>query len=156
MFVAWGALHGLYLVIAHLWSAAGLKLSRVVGKTLAPYAGWALTLFAVVIAWVFFRATTLTGAMAMFRGMAGMNGVNPAHLSAFLADPRLWGVGSPLLLALLAIAAPNSMWLVARAERMFTEQRRLGIIAAGLATGFAVLIALVFIGAQNEFLYFQF
>ena len=46
-FVAWGALHGLYLVIAHLWSAAGLKLSRLVGQTLAPYVGWALTLFAV-------------------------------------------------------------------------------------------------------------
>ena len=156
MFVAWGALHGLYLVIAHLWSAAGLKLSRLFGRTLAPYVGWALTLFAVVAAWVFFRATTLTGAIAMFRGMAGLNGVNPANLSAFFADPRLWGVGSPLLLALVAIASPNSMWLVARAERLFTEQRRLAVVVAGLATGFAGLIALIFIGAQNEFLYFQF
>ena len=92
----------------------------------------------------------------MFRGMAGLNGVNPANLSAFFADPRLWGVGSPLLLALVAIASPNSMWLVARAERLFTEQRRLAVVAAGLATGFAGLIALIFIGAQNEFLYFQF
>jgi alginate O-acetyltransferase complex protein AlgI len=156
MFVIWGALHGLYLVIAHLWSAAGLNLSRVVGKTLAPYVGWAITLVAVVVAWVFFRATTLDGAFAMFRGMAGLNGVDPSKLSNFLADPRLWGVGSPILLAIIAVAAPNSMWLMARAEKLFTEQRPGAVIAAGLATGVCGLIALVFIGAQNEFLYFQF
>jgi alginate O-acetyltransferase complex protein AlgI len=156
MFVAWGALHGIYLVIAHLWSAAGFRLSRIFGKTLAPYAGWAITFLAVVVAWVFFRAVTPEGAVAMFRGMAGLNGVDPTKLSAFLADPRLWGVGSPILLAIVAVAAPNSMWLIARAEKLFTEQRRTAIVAAGLATGFCGLIALVFIGAQNEFLYFQF
>jgi hypothetical protein len=92
----------------------------------------------------------------MFRGMAGLNGVDATKLANFLADPRLWGVGSPILLAIIAVAAPNSMWLIARAEKLFTEQRRTAIVAAGLATGFCGLIALVFIGAQNEFLYFQF
>jgi hypothetical protein len=48
------------------------------------------------------------------------------------------------------------MWLMARAEKLFTEQRPGAVIAAGLATGVCGLIALVFIGAQKEFLYFQF
>jgi hypothetical protein len=152
----WGALHGLYLIIAHLWTQAGLKLEKIFGKAAAPYAGWALTLFAVVVAWVFFRATTIGGAGEMLAGMSGARGADPAVLAAFLADPRLWGVGSPIVIAFVAVAMPNSMWLIARAEEMLRDRKRIATMGAGMAAGFASLIALIFIGAQNEFLYFQF
>jgi D-alanyl-lipoteichoic acid acyltransferase DltB (MBOAT superfamily) len=156
LFVAWGALHGLYLIIAHLWSQAGLKLQTFVGRTAAPFAGWALTLFAVIIAWVFFRATTLDGAGNMLAGMGGMNGFDPNVLGAFLADPRLWGIGSPIVAAVAAVALPNSMWMIARAEKFLTDRRWLATIGAGAIAGVASVLALIFIGAQNEFLYFQF
>ncbi len=156
LFVVWGALHGLYLIIAHLWSAAGLKIERFTGAVAAPFAGWAVTLLAVIFAWVFFRAHTIEGAGAMLAGMMGANGFDGNVLASFLADPRLWGVGSPILVALVAVAAPNSMWLVARAERMLTNNRRIVAIGAGALAGLAGVIAIVFIGAQNEFLYFQF
>jgi hypothetical protein len=156
LFVVWGALHGLYLIIAHLWSQAGLKLERFFGKRAAPYVGWGLTFLAVVVAWVFFRSTTIEGAGGMLAGMAGANGADNGVLGSFLADPRLWGVGSPILVAFVAVAMPNSMWLVKQAERMLTENRRLLAAGAGALTGVAGLVALIFIGAQNEFLYFQF
>jgi hypothetical protein len=92
----------------------------------------------------------------MLTGMAGVNGFDPATLSSFLADPRLWGVGSPVIVALVAVAMPNSMWLVGRAEKLLSDNRRIATIGAGALAGVASLIALVFIGAQNEFLYFQF
>jgi len=130
LFVVWGALHGAYLVVAHLWGQAGLKLQTFVGKAAAPFAGWALTLFAVIVAWVFFRATTVDGAGAMLGGMAGMNGVDANVLGAFLADGRLWGVGSPIIALLAAVLLPNSMWMVKRAERLLVENRT-WVIAGG-------------------------
>jgi alginate O-acetyltransferase complex protein AlgI len=156
LFVAWGALHGLYLVIAHLWSQAGLRLRTFVGKTAAPFAGWALTMLAVIIAWVFFRATTVDGAASILAGMAGANGADANILGAFLADPRLWGIGSPIVAAFAAIALPNSMWMIRQAERLFTENRRAFTLGAGAIAGVGSVLALIFIGAQNEFLYFQF
>src|SRR5262245_25174261 len=117
LFVVWGALHGVYLIIAHLSGQAGLKLSKLFGKTAAPFVGWAITMLAVIVAWVFFRSTTIEGASSMLAGMGGANGFDPKVLSGFLADPRLWGVGSPIIVALVAVAMPNSMWIIGRAEQ---------------------------------------
>lgn len=74
-FIIWGALHGFYLIVNHLW--------RDLIKARKPHAfagsGWrwfsrALTFFFVVIAWVFFRADSLATAKVLLQGMAGMNG----------------------------------------------------------------------------------
>lgn len=76
-FIAWGALHGAYLIINHAWS----KLRRTVGGVLMrPSAfgrllAWSLTFVAVVIGWVFFRAADFDAATSMLTGMAGLNGV---------------------------------------------------------------------------------
>ncbi len=82
-FVAWGALHGFYLLVNHLWRR---KRASKVGQSSAnsfrlkalPYVlfSHALTLMAVVVAWVLFRATTLAEAVHVFRGMFGFNGIS--------------------------------------------------------------------------------
>jgi D-alanyl-lipoteichoic acid acyltransferase DltB (MBOAT superfamily) len=90
-FVAWGALHGLYLVINHGWH-------RVAG--LLPFAGrnyfglgkllaWLITFLGVVIGWVFFRATDFTSALAMLEGMFGFNGISLPNA----VGVRLGGIG---------------------------------------------------------------
>src|SRR4051812_33039302 len=61
-FVAWGGLHGAYLVINHLWNI--YRPGR-----LPLFMGTALTFLAVVVAWVFFRAGSFGGAANMLRGM---------------------------------------------------------------------------------------
>jgi len=86
-FVVWGGLHGLMLVVNHLWHRAfpwrletwwSLAIARLV------------TFLAVTLAWVFFRAESFGGAIAVFEGM-----VNLPHTLA----PRL----GPLTDVLLAL-----------------------------------------------------
>jgi len=89
-FIAWGALHGFYLLVNHWWrrfqaSPAMAKNNLDNNSTviftqlktrLNLLASHALTLLAVVVAWVLFRATTLTEASHVLRGMFGFNGVS--------------------------------------------------------------------------------
>lgn len=78
-FVIWGALHGSYLVINHSWRTFrqsylehDLNQSTWIGKTLSRL----LTIFCVIIAWVFFRAGTLDAALNMLKTMMGLNGIS--------------------------------------------------------------------------------
>lgn len=78
-FVVWGALHGFYLIINHAWHWFRRKLNRGVlppDTLLGRALGWAVTLIAVIIGWVFFRATTFDGAINILTGMVGLNGVS--------------------------------------------------------------------------------
>jgi D-alanyl-lipoteichoic acid acyltransferase DltB (MBOAT superfamily) len=134
-FVAWGGLHGLYLMVNHGWRA--LQARRGVVRRENAVRGWAcrsLTFLAVVVAWVFFRATSFQAALAMLDGMIGLNGIAlPAAYEAKLGDlapylrqmgvgfdlslPSAWGAGWMVLVlsALLVIvwAMPNSLQLLA-------------------------------------------
>ena len=74
-FVCWGALHGVYLALNHAWRS----LCRALRFEPERLPGWQvfarlLTFTAVVVAWVFFRAADFNAALAMLKGMAGMNG----------------------------------------------------------------------------------
>ncbi|OFI34065.1 MBOAT family O-acyltransferase [Alteromonas lipolytica] len=73
-FVIWGGLHGLYLAINSYWQVIATKYSFAYRLRLT-WLSWLLTFLAVVVGWVFFRATTLDGALNMLSGMAGLNGV---------------------------------------------------------------------------------
>ena len=74
-FIIWGALHGFYLLVNHAWRAlppiAGLKIPVAVSGKL----GWMLTFLCVVLAWIFFRATSVDSALHILAGVSGMNGV---------------------------------------------------------------------------------
>ena len=80
-YVVWGGLHGLYLCIAHLWSQRVGQGSGALRRVF----GWSVTMLAVVLAWVFFRAKTFAGAWLMLRAMAGAGrvaeGVNAAQIA---------------------------------------------------------------------------
>lgn len=75
-FVMWGGLHGLYLMVNHFWrrispwsSKASLPFSG-----LANFCGWGITMLAVMVAWVPFRASSMAGTERMLLGMSGLNG----------------------------------------------------------------------------------
>jgi D-alanyl-lipoteichoic acid acyltransferase DltB (MBOAT superfamily) len=67
-FIIWGCLHGVYLVINHLWRRAGIKLHICVC--------WAVTFLSVVVGWVFFRADSVQSAIIILKGMAGLHGIS--------------------------------------------------------------------------------
>ena len=110
-FIAWGLLHGVYLVIAHGWRQYGPKkkpaaepipaqaaparmgMPAIGLHVLAPLGGWALTFLSVVVAMVLFRAPNFETAGNVLRGMLGMHGLG---LPKFIADivhmPALGGM----------------------------------------------------------------
>jgi alginate O-acetyltransferase complex protein AlgI len=70
-FVARGALHGIYLIANHGWRALRRAAKREPRSILlGRVVGWALTLAAVTIAWVFFRAADFDAALTIVRAMA--------------------------------------------------------------------------------------
>lgn len=84
-FVIWGALHGAYLMINHGWQA--LRGPRTGDSRTARVAGVALTFVAVCVAWVFFRASDLTRALEILRGMFMMAGIGlPDAIGLRLGD----------------------------------------------------------------------
>ncbi len=77
-FVIWGGLHGLYLVVHQGWQRirADFLPGGLLPARLGKFLAWLITFTAVVVGWVFFRATDLDSAIALLRGMAGLNGVS--------------------------------------------------------------------------------
>lgn len=68
-FVLWGAWHGGILVLERYWE-------QHFGKPLLP--GWlrvVKTMLLVIVGWVVFRAADISGAVRMFTGMLGFNGI---------------------------------------------------------------------------------
>ena len=154
-FVLWGGLHGLYLLI-----------QRIFPWRLPPLVGRTLTLLAVVVAWVPFRASGLAATGTMLRGMAGFNGialpqmivhaipplaivVTPVPLLPFLADGRTLSfpeVTACLLLGWTIVLAMPTVHQLSERARGWT-----------LSAGFALTVqALFFAPHVTPFLYFQF
>ncbi len=78
-FVAWGGLHGLYLLVNHGWHELKRKINLPASRTstlVGRLGGTILTFVAVAMAWIFFRAETWGSAIAILKGCLGMNGLN--------------------------------------------------------------------------------
>ena len=89
-FVAWGGLHGFYLIVNHGGRRSGPPsaerrggLRSIIGRAF----GFVLTFFAVVVAWAFFRATSFAAALDLLRGMAGLHGISLPEGLAFALRP---------------------------------------------------------------------
>lgn len=152
-FVVWGALHGIFLTINHLWrrdSSAGPS------SRLHRAAGGLLTFVAVTVAWVVFRAESLEIAGTMYRGMAGFNGWSghPFRGSFQLPYPVSEFYRLFLACAVIAFCLPNSgtlaRWLPPR------QAGRHRVVLGALAAGALFLAGVAHLGSHSAFLYFQF
>ncbi len=89
-FIVWGALHGVYLMINHAWLAVAARSPALTAfrhsRSGAAF-GLILTFLAVVVAWVFFRAHSFSGAFNLLAGMAGLHGVAIPSGLAFAVAP---------------------------------------------------------------------
>jgi alginate O-acetyltransferase complex protein AlgI len=84
-FIAWGGLHGAYLIANHGWRAITSRAGIRTASRQWQLASVALTFVAVVVGWVFFRADNFQTAWNMLAGMAGLHGVSiPASLDGHL------------------------------------------------------------------------
>ncbi len=155
-FIIWGALHGVYLIanqfVRAIAKAFGVLDVVETAKSIR-FASWAITFFAAVIAWVFFRATTTAGAFSMVQSMMGFpseNALNkPANIQIYL-----W-MG---LAALAAFLLPNTKEISEQFNNGLLERRPSAIYTLGTLSGFAAAFA--FFASlsltQSPFLYFNF
>jgi len=160
-FVAWGALHGLYLVAEALTQPARAALAQRLGLAARPRLlhalGVASTLLLVSYAWIFFRANSLGDAFYisahLFQGWQGLT----AHAAAltvarfFLAYPPELAVTAAAVALLLAVDLRHEIpALAARWHRPAAPVRWAGY--------FALLLAMLLFGVftSAQFIYFQF
>jgi len=73
-YLVWGLLHGVYLVINHVWRHLRGGIGDGEAGRIERCAGHCLTLMAVIVAWVFFRAGDLDAALRILKGMVGFQG----------------------------------------------------------------------------------
>jgi D-alanyl-lipoteichoic acid acyltransferase DltB (MBOAT superfamily) len=156
-FVAWGALHGFYLLINHGWHALRQALGHDLKKTSRFGRGTAqlVTFVAVVVGWVFFRAETFTGAIHILSAMLGGNGISfdGMALSNILDDPLL-GIGMILVLLTISWYGPNSTEYMLGGTRTTIVWKPTLRHAFLIATMFCV--SFFHVKSYSEFLYFQF
>ncbi len=151
-FVAWGALHGVYLCINHAWNNYGPTLSPRLAP-LANIAGLILTFLAVVIAWVFFRADNIDSAYYVLSKMADPTNIafgrGEIAYSAFI-----------IFYAVLAWFAPNTQEIMGYdhgnrhvgAKLPDVRRRSLFLYATAAVLAFGILG----IQQHSEFIYFRF
>lgn len=72
-FIIWGVLHGIYLSVNHVFRH--LTAGRIPDTRSSRFVFHAVTFLSVLIAWVFFRADSLSGACNIIFAMAGGNGI---------------------------------------------------------------------------------
>jgi D-alanyl-lipoteichoic acid acyltransferase DltB (MBOAT superfamily) len=156
-FILWGALHGVYLMVNHLWCALRPHLGVSRGVTLL--AGRAFTFFAVVVAWVLFRADDVSSAVTLLFAMTGLQGLSA---STVIDQGAAMSLVAPLLL--LVWFAPNMVELTGYDPRRDSAPLPTEFAHAfwhpsprwALAVGSLFAVSLLSLTKVSEFLYFQF
>ncbi|HEX2613618.1 MAG TPA: MBOAT family O-acyltransferase, partial [Fibrobacteria bacterium] len=179
-FLAWGFLHGLYLVINHGWRKVTASFSPAWNACLKPFA-WTLTFLAVVAAWVPFRLENLGAAVQVLKAMFGFKGVTlpdtwggaafHAPLQAlgvslseiFPLDPQGWPFWPWLLVCGgIAFLMPNSRSIIEKFGAWMSalpasKGRSVAAFACGVLVALSLLLVIVSSGrGASEFLYFNF
>mgnify|MGYP001264837922 FL=1 len=152
-FVLWGAWHGGLLVAERLLTEAKVRLA------VPAWLAVARTFLFVLLGWVTFRATSFADALAVYRGMAGLNGFG-------LSADFTWQV--PLLSVVVLVVAYALVWLPPARDPLPAQERATresGAIPMGalyrlpvglLVPLFALGILRSVANSFSPFLYFQF
>lgn len=131
-FIFWGALHGIYICINHLW--------RKTKYVLPQWLNWFITFNAVNIAWIFFRAANFNDAVNILTAMFDVNNLTGGV------------IGLKHIIGLLAI-----MFIVVLGIDTIKIDEKFKPTYYWLATLILMLIyPILKLGQVTQFLYFQF
>jgi D-alanyl-lipoteichoic acid acyltransferase DltB (MBOAT superfamily) len=143
-FVAWGAFHGVLIVLSHrLSQLKGLAALREGGRWIRPFQ-WAITFYLVLIGWVLFRAHGLGSALEILAHLHGFGGA--AAAPAAVATTILW-----LTLAALLLMHLMDLFVLTKADKLEGKAWLLWPVLILIQT-----ICLMIGEPSNEFIYFQF
>ena len=168
-FMIFGLLHGIYLAINHAYRSFGPRVPETpphpVWRVTANVGKIALTYFAVIIAQVFFRASSVHEAVEMLKGMTGLYGL--AHWRSFQTMDSMPSLRWLICLGILFFIVwfmPNSLQILRNYEPCLSKLRSTSLFhfhwkpnaAWGLATATVAILALLEITGVTEFIYFRF
>ena len=146
-FLVWGAIHGFYLIVNHVPRALRPRLGLPAVDNFATRAlARTLTLLAVMLAWVFFRAPSLEGAFDILLALGGANGLGSPSASIAVVT-----------LVAVAWTLPNSQEFVDDARKVGRSPLRWrpnGVVAAALAG--CLILSISQMSKVSAFIYFQF
>jgi D-alanyl-lipoteichoic acid acyltransferase DltB (MBOAT superfamily) len=159
-FLVFGLLHAGYLTVNHAWRVFGPK-APAGGDVMWVHTGKiALTYVSVLVAAVFFRASSCAAAMDLLGGMVGMHGLGVAAPAHEVMKSVAW------LSVLYGI-----VWFMPNTQQIMRDYApALGRIQAGpfpalvwrpslpwaMAAGAGAALGVLALGGTTEFLYFQF
>jgi len=160
-FVIFGIIHGVALAGNHAWK-------QWENPELPPVVGWLLTMFVVVVALVFFRASSVADATTMLQAMFFLQGID-------IADPTVAKIAFDqtaaflwiLVLGLVAVILPNTMEVFHKSDILSDQIATIRNKAAPIVTwqpnlawalgsGAVSMVALGLISRETTFLYYQF
>jgi alginate O-acetyltransferase complex protein AlgI len=151
-FVAWGALHGVYLCINHAWTNYGPSIPPRLTRV-ANIVALIVTFVSVVVAWVFFRADSLASALFVLSKMT-----DPTQI--VLGRDELAQSLLILIYAGLAWFAPNTQEIMGYdhksrtvGETLHAWQKRPAFI---YVTAAVLAFGILGIQQHSEFIYFRF
>jgi D-alanyl-lipoteichoic acid acyltransferase DltB (MBOAT superfamily) len=151
-FVAWGALHGAYLCVNHAWSNYGPAVAPRFARV-GNAAAFVLTFVSVVVAWVFFRADSISSATFVLSRMADPTtvvfGRGEIANALFIAVYAAIAWGTPNTQAIMGYDHKNRMV----GENINGWLRRPGFLTAAAA---ALAFGVLGISQHSEFIYFRF
>lgn len=156
MFVLWGGMHGLALILHRLWVKSSLTMSKWVGLM--------LTFNFINITWVFFRAEDISSVSRVLTGMLGINGfVVPVVLedklffssqNGFEFGGWLYNINGGLSTLGFILVGFVIIFLLKNSQEMASNMR-----ASRAELTFAMVaffFAFVNLGMPSDFLYFNF
>lgn len=150
-FVIWGILHGVAIVIHRLWKNANLRMNT--------FWAWFITFNFVNIAWVFFRAESLSDAIKVLKAMVDWDTLRtlPSLSTKYLLaglEIRSNMLNVLIIALLTTVALPNSLKI---AQYFKVSNLKTGYVY-GTAMGivFTLLLVKIIIVPYTEFIYFNF
>lgn len=160
-FLIWGVLHGLYLIVNHIWNGFGGR--RFLPQPMHAVASWLLTMLAVTVGWVLFRSENFGAAWSMLIGMSGGHGTG--SLDALpIAHTLSWIAVTVGFIAVVAL--PNVLEIVRYPETtpglpiehegLRPVSWKIHPLPAALAIGCFAAIAFAKLPNPGAFLYFNF
>jgi alginate O-acetyltransferase complex protein AlgI len=169
-FIVWGVLHGFYLTVNHAWRRLGPKLWRdpLSYERFMQPAGFIITFLCVAASMVIFRSASLKSAADLLQGMLGLHGMGLSQLKNIgvgRAQMAIWIVAP----AIIAFLCPNTLKILSRYQPalgwnptshggVIVKPRLLWTpsLAWAVTVSMIAAIAILYLGGQSEFLYWQF
>lgn len=143
-FVVWGGIHGIYIIINHIWLQYITKpfIYKSKYKSIYNFLMVPLTLFFVVIAWIFFRAEDFASAILVLKGCFGFGGLSlPGSFEillesnnsnvlidnfkitfngVFINIPDLASLGSPLTVLFYLTLSIFIIWVMPNTQEFYS------------------------------------